>query len=73
MDLIKIELINASFQKNVNKKKKKNTVTLNSERGRGKAMMQKELGARKPEFVSCWQLYEHHVQHLGRIAQASVS
>ena len=36
-------------------------------------MVPKELGARKPEFVSCWQLYEHHVQHLGQIAQASVS
>ena len=71
MDLIKTELINVNFQKNANKKK--DTVTLNSERGRGKAMVPKELGTRKPEFVSCWQLYEHHVQHLGQMAQASVS
>lgn len=73
MDFIKSELIKASFQKNVNKKKKKNAVTLNSARGRGKAMVQKEPGSRKPEFASCWQLCEHHVRHLGQMAQASVS
>ena len=36
-------------------------------------MVPEELGARKPELASCWQLCEHHVQHLGQIAQASVS